>query len=292
MNSKEYLEHFKARWEAPPTTDFQHTAELWDERAVEWDSGLRNDQVTQYVTKGRIDAAVRFLKACGALEPEFTVIDIGCGPGRFVTEFSKHVRRAEGTDFSAAMLAFGETFAAEEGRANVAFTQCDFLHGDIEPLGWKGRFDLVYSSMTPAVSAFSSLEKMVEMSRAFCCNSSCIIGRSTIQDEIAKALGTERVRPFWDGSWFYTLLNLVWNMGYFPQTDYYTLSYAEERTVTREMVDSILGRMLHSHTARPEDSDRAYDALMAVSHDGVVLEECTNWYGAIAWDVRKKTQRW
>ena len=287
-----YLEHFKQIWDAPSSVYRQHTEERWDERAGQWESELRDDAVVQDITRKRIDAAVRFLTYCGALEPGFRVMDIGCGPGRFVAEFAKRVHLAEGTDFSGAMLEYASSFCKEKGIHNVDFTKCDFLKADVGQLGWTGQFDLVYSSMTPAMSRFSSLEKMIAMSRAFCCSSCCIIGHSSVQDVIAAEAGPERVRPMWDGTWFYSLLNLVWDLGYFPWTDYYTLTYTTKTELTRELVKITLSRMLHGQDMRHSDAERAYSVLMEHAENGVIEETCTNWYGAIAWDVRNKTQRW
>ena len=154
------------------------------------------------------------------------------------------------------------------------------------------RFDLVYSSMTPAMGAFSSLEKMISMSRGYCCNSCCILSRSTMEEELRKVLGEESVRPAWDGKWFYSLLNLVWLMGYFPYTDYYPIEYTDRRELTPDSVRESLRRLYRGTQLEEWQVEQGYEHLMALSDNGVFVERCSNWYGAVLWDTRIRTERW
>lgn len=292
MTPMEYLEHFKQNWDTPSSARIFHTRENWNARAPQWEDELHNDEATISVTRHRIDNAVRFLKSISALEPDFRVIDIGCGPGRFVEEFAKHTRLAEGTDFSDAMLEYAKSFCQTQGRDNVAFTQCDFLQDDISQFHWEGAFDLVYASMTPALRSYASLEKMIAMSRAFCCSSNCILQQSSVQNIIAEAVGPERVHPMWDGRSFFDLWNLVWSLGYFPWTDYYTLKFTHSMKFTERDVEMTLCRMLSRDELQADDLEKAWSALCAKAPDGVIQNDCTCWYGAVAWDVRRKTPRW
>lgn len=284
--------YFKHQWEEKRGAGIGHTRQLWDERALEWERGVEEEGVMKRVTAARISAAVRFLTSRGCLTGDQDVIDIGCGPGRFVAEFAKTARWVTGTDLSTRMVEFGAAYCRKNGLENVTFTPCDFKEISVAEMGWEKRFDLVYSSMTPAMSAFSSLEKMIAMSRGYCCNSCCILSRSTMEEELRKALGEESVRPAWDGKWFYSLLNLVWLMGYFPYTDYYPIEYTDRRELTPDSVRESLRRLYRGTQLEEWQVEQGYEHLMVLSDNGVFVERCSNWYGAVLWDTRIRTERW
>jgi len=59
------------------------------------------------------------------LEPHQTVLDIGCGTGRWAMFFSPRVRSVVGTDFSEAMIARAKAIAERQGAENVEFRVAD-----------------------------------------------------------------------------------------------------------------------------------------------------------------------
>lgn len=130
-------EYFRQLWCYRSPTHFQHTQQLWDERADEWEDELQNDAVKSKSTQDRVDATARYLRARGLLGPEDDVIDIGCGPGRFVAEFAKTCRSAVGADLSGRMLEHGAAFAKSQGITNTGYVRLDFNQADLDELGWR-----------------------------------------------------------------------------------------------------------------------------------------------------------
>lgn len=68
-----------------------------------------------------------------------TICDIGCGSGRFVTEFAKRgAQHVTGVDVAPDMLKLARQLVAQDGTADT----CDFAEGDV--LNWKTnqKFDL------------------------------------------------------------------------------------------------------------------------------------------------------
>lgn len=287
MEQKELFNYYRSLWEHKKSrSGLSHTEKAWNERADEWAQELSEDSAMSRVTKLRVAEAMRFLTGKGILQPEADVIDIGCGPGRFVAEFSAKVHHAAGTDISPRMLQFGKEYCMEQGISNTSFIACDFKRTSVEEMGWKHRFDLVFSCMTPAVSSFESLEKMIAMSRGYCCNTCCIDSQSRLEKEITRILNLENARPFWNGDWFYSLLNLVWLMGYYPETDYYTLSYTEPRHISENMVRDKLKRMYHGQEFTREQIEQVCSRLNEQSEQGIFTDSCTNRYGSVLWDTR------
>ncbi|MGN0267059.1 MAG: hypothetical protein ACI4D7_05215, partial [Lachnospiraceae bacterium] len=124
------------------------------------------------------------------------------------------------------------------------------------------------------------------MSRGYCCNTCCIDSRSLLETEIAQILDMPNNRPFWNGDWFYSLLNLVWLLGYYPETDYYTLNYTEPRTITEKMIWEKLKRMYPGQTFTDEQVERIVIELTNRSEDGVFEDIRSNRYGTVLWDTR------
>lgn len=287
MEQKELFEYYRSLWEHKKNrSGLSHTEKAWNERADEWAQELDQDSAMSRVTNRRVSEAVRLLTEKGIFHPEADVIDIGCGPGRFVAAFAERVRYAAGTDISPRMLQFGSEYCQEQGINNVSFTACDFKNTTVEEMGWNGRFDLVFSCMTPAVSSYDSLEKMIAMSRGYCCNTCCIDSKSRLETEIAGILDLQNTRPFWNGDWFYSLLNLVWLLGYYPETDYYTLDYTEPRRIAPNMVRDKLKRMCPGQEFSEEQIKQACDGLLKLSENGIFTDICTNRYGTVLWDTR------
>lgn len=69
-----------------------HTADIWDKRMKNWKqnfwtANLKDNGSGKSMARVRETAA--YLKQAGVLGPDTDVIDIGCGPGRFVSEFAR-----------------------------------------------------------------------------------------------------------------------------------------------------------------------------------------------------------
>lgn len=290
MERKELFEYYQSLWEHKKSkSGLSHSKKAWDERAEEWVRELESDSAMSRIIELRIAESVRFLSSKGILQPEADVIDIGCGPGRFVAEFAGSVRYAVGTDISPRMLQSGHEYCAQQGIDNTAFVSCDFKKISVEEMGWAHRFDLVFSCMTPAVSSFDSLEKMIAMSRGYCCNTCCIDSRSRLEQEISRILNLKKLHPFWNGDWFYSLLNLVWLMGYYPETDYYVLKYSEPRRVTENMVRDKLKRMCPGQEFAEVQIEQVCRQLLEKSENDIFMDTCINRYGSVLWDTRANT---
>lgn len=289
---KELCAYYKELWTAPRTpSGFSHTKGLWDQWAREWKRELSQDGKMTFLTERRIQEAVRFLSAKGLLGPESDVIDIGCGPGRFVGAFARTAHWVTGTDLSSAMTGLGAEYCAENGISNVSFVACDFKTAVPDTLGWSKRFDLVFSSMTPALGPYESFGKMMDMSRGSCCNTACIQSRSSLEREVALALGDEAPPPPWDGRLFYALLNLVWLAGYFPETDYYEIAYTEPLPLDRPALEKTLLDLYRGGISEKRALDRVYDRLMKQSKDGVFENQCVYRYGSVLWSVLMRDER-
>ena len=162
MNS--VLDYFISLQESQSADMNEQSVEMWNRRAEFWENARKKNQ------KGneRVVSAINYLEQKGLLDKNYDVADIGCGPGRFVAAFARHVHKVVGLDISDKMISHGMEHIQKEGLSNACLYVCDFQKLDIEKAGYKHAFDLVFSSMTPALHGMNGLMKSIEMSRAWC----------------------------------------------------------------------------------------------------------------------------
>lgn len=86
-----------------------------------------------------------------------TVLDVGCGSGRYAVEFARRgAARVVGIDYAPGMLAL----AAEYARKNGVADRCEFRHGDFSALPLDEKFDVAI-----AIGVFDYQSKPVEFMR-------------------------------------------------------------------------------------------------------------------------------
>lgn len=295
-NSKNELEHFREIWEyRSPGHKSIHTQQLWDERADEWENELTHDQEKIDSTRNRVDATVKYLRRRGLLLASDDVIDIGCGPGRFVAEFAKTCRSATGSDISGRMLEHGEAFARKNALSNTSYVRADFNEVDLDELGWRRRFDLVFTSITPAVGGSGNLNKLMEMSRGFCFNS-CFVhsGDDLLSEFLKEELGEapeNLAGTHWH--WFYGLFNLLLLEGYFPETSYYDDIRRQKLPVNMETARRLCDKpALSGKVDTQELAEKLYRYMVRhASADGSITRNSVCTYGWILWDVRRRVSR-
>ena len=262
--------------------------ESWDLRAAEWDTKYRReDERAEHEVRIRDMAA--WLRQRGLLGADQDVADIGCGPGRFAAEFARTARSVLGVDISSKMVEYGEAWCRELGLANTRFAAVDFAHADIASLGWEGKFDLAFSSITPAVSTMQGLENLMRMSRAWCFNASFVYDDNPLHADMMRTLfGREPRRHKTSHShWFRELFDLLWRRGYYPETCYYT-----QRKSVRLHPDLSTARRLARFLLEEDEADEAavrkvLDYLERhADGDGGVTEDSECRYGWLLWIVQ------
>ena len=269
----------------------RETAARWDSRADEWE---RCGGALQTEQGKRAQDALEFLIGRGALGAQSEVADIGCGPGRFVCEFAGTARSVTGFDISRRMTELGAQRARELGLENVSFRACDFHALDVEAEGLAGKFDLVFSSMTPAVRGVEGLKKTMAMSRAYCCQITHVSSENELQSRIMREVFSRgRGDPrYGSGQWFYALFNLLFLSGYSPEASYYN-----SRDVRRVSAGEGYARhfmdMLLPEAERTGENLRRVTAWLEehAEADGFITERSETCYGRLLWDVRVRSPR-
>jgi SAM-dependent methyltransferase len=135
---------------------------FWNRR-----SGDFAQKITSAQSRKRSRENLALLSAAGFCADGARVLDIGCGPGALSLPLARAGARVTSFDISAGMLAQLKRAADREGLP-VETVEGSWWTADIDRLGFKGKFDLVISSMTPAIKDAETLDRMMACSRDYC----------------------------------------------------------------------------------------------------------------------------
>lgn len=288
LQNRRDMAHFIALTEDRTSETSPQSRARWDRRAEDWERKRLREPGDNW----RVEQAVAFLQNRGLLEPGMDVADIGCGPGRFAAAFAPFVRQVTGFDLSERMVAYGVDQARREGVDNVFFRVCDFQSLDVAGEGLAGAFDLVFSSLTPAVRSLEGLEKMMTMSRAYCCHITHLSGEEPLlRRAMEEALGRSP-QPRWNGRWFYALFNLLFLLGYDPEVSYDRRVRERRLPASRDQAALLLEQLLPPAERGKKETEALYRWLQEnAEEDGTVLQHSETCYGRVVWDVRLRTER-
>ncbi|MDR2616181.1 MAG: class I SAM-dependent methyltransferase [Oscillospiraceae bacterium] len=295
MSEIKDLEYFKSLWEARQSGPVDHSPDIWDERAKEWIGvlgaldgveGGAEDEVRARSMRARVDSTSSYLRSRGVLDENTHVVDVGCGPGLFVAEFAKTARRSVGIDYSARFIEYAARRAESLGFTNASFDCLDFFALDVDEAGLTGAFDLVFTSITPAASGRGCLEKLIKMSRAWCYNASFVHASDSLAERVSREVFGHEFRSRWDGGGFYALFNLLWHLGYSPETYFFD----DDRT---ELITPSLRAARRCASDCGEYGDEAADEVLCYlkAHGSGIERRSSFRYGSVLWDTRVRFNR-
>ena len=180
---------------------------IWDDKS-EW--FFKRTEKKQENFSDRL--IFKIVKEKKLLNENSKVLDIGCGTGRHLLEFSKITSHITGTDISSRILDY-----AKEKLKNV--NEAKFIHGNwMKNFTKEKEFDLVFASMTPAISKIEHINRMCLISKNYCMMERFVYYRDPVREEIEKMLGRKLNKLHSNHKEYtYGLWNIVWSLGYFPE---------------------------------------------------------------------------
>ena len=281
------LEYFLAMQESQPPNKPDHSSQKWDQRAESWE----RERIQHRKGEERVRSTVAYLEQRGLLRPEYRVADIGCGPGRFAAAFAHKVQWVTGFDLSPKMVQYGMDHVRRAGLDNVTLHTCDFQTLNVQQSGLEGAFDLVFASLTPAIHGAAGLQKVMDMSRAYCCTVTHIYHHNSVRRQLQRELfGLPPASP-WGGRWFYSLFNVLLLMGYLPETSYDHQLQQRRLTPSDDYAAMMMEQILPAQSQTPENHSRILKWLHDhADQDGMVTETSRACYGRILWDIRVRSE--
>ncbi len=180
-----------------------------------------------------------FVFSTGMIKKGGSMADIGCGVGKYGTFFAKLGCEVTLLDISPVML--------EKAEKNMSKFEtpwrtilCNLDEATFEDLEKMGKFDLVMSTMSPAIYDELSLAKMSSMSSGWCIAAKFVDWKQPNKDALLKSAGLPEDVKYQVGK--ATFDHLYWklrNIGYRPHTKLVEYNFRDLRT-PQQMADSYL----------------------------------------------------
>jgi SAM-dependent methyltransferase len=140
----------------------QRLHSFWERMADRYPSPFDDKSLTD---TGKV---IDLVEARGAKIDGAAILDIGCGNGMYSLPLARRAAWVTGLDFSAGMLARLEQMRAKYGITNVSTMQSSWKEADIVALNLESSFDIVWTSMTPAVREAEDIIKMRRCAKGWC----------------------------------------------------------------------------------------------------------------------------
>ena len=210
----------------------------------------------------------------GIIDRDMDVMDVGCGPGTYSELFAKKCRSVLCIDSSQKML----DVLAGKKLSNVKQIRSEWESFDTDE-----KFDLVFSSLCPAVRDPETLLKMEKFSDGYCADVSFVIdGKISLRNKVWMALGKEPHLSYWYDIRF--PFELLKKMGRKPTLDIFKEGrpYVLEK---EKVVSSELENL--SYYMKIDDKIRTMveGVVEEMSIDGLVHFEGKTELGLICWKV-------
>ena len=256
---------FDAYW-ADRQPDRSDMADFWTRRASSFNAHGAEADSSAYR-----QALVDKVAARAGIGRQHAVLDVGCGPGRHALEFARLASSVEGCDIAPGMIECAQANALEAKVGNASFRVLDWAAADLDALGWKKRFNLVFASRTPAVYDRSTLSKMTEASSGHCCLLTQVTGDNSVRRELT-AIASDDKREDMTRRGLYCAFNILWLQGYYPEVEYLERSWDSECALDEAIL--MYTRHFNSRGQLTEAQQAAIaDRLRQLSKDGTVREQ-------------------
>lgn len=291
------IAHFEEILAFKSSVHSMQNIERWNERALHWEKSILT-KTEDKINTPRIRELISFLKNEGALDKTTSVLDIGGGVGVIASALAKNAKDVLVMDFSSEMCRVGRNLASKKNEQNVDFLEADFFAFDVDKNGFKGKFDLVFSALSPSIK-YGGLDKCLSISKKYFANESYVSREVELYTQIEKEVFGVRREDTFDGHWsgFYAMTNLLFLKGYYPKVAY--IRESEEHSVLYS--DEILtdAMIFLSRTLGIENNDKnrgkvdAYIRKTASKENNKLFIPYNNRtiYGVTLVDVRERDVR-
>ncbi len=248
---------------------------LWDNRAEEFNR-LGTDE--------RRENIIGILSAQQMLDENSTVLDIGCGPGKFVLEFASRARHVVGVDISPRMLSYAAENAAVHKLENTQFIEMDWDKADLKSLNWQKKFSLVTGIMSPAFWTRTGLEKMIEASNENCFICHFVKSQDQIEDELIKEVLGKDNNDVYGNKGLYCSLNLLWLYNYYPEIAYFDTEKESVQPV-EEAANNFMAKYGTKFDLTAAQESEVLNFLKSKAEDGFIRRKRTAKVACIYWRV-------
>lgn len=262
-----------SRWNSiKPMTD--ENSDKWDERSIEMDK-MPNAEFGD-------DDFLDLISNTSDLDSNMSVLDIGCGTGRYSIPISDKVGNVVGLDFSPNMIEAAKRKTSMLKKKNVSF-YIDDWHKKRNDNVLEKKFDLVFAHMTPAINSVESLIKMIDVSNDMCYMTTHFKNNGRINAKIREILN-EKSPDFFEK--LTLTMNLLWNLGYKPKLTYHHRTM-NNKLKTAEALERYSKGSFDLRPLNEEEKEQLHIYLKSIEKDGYIEENREFDSVTIYWSVRK-----
>jgi SAM-dependent methyltransferase len=252
------------------------SSKQWDSRVEEF-AADRPDERINKITEILLDMKL--------LDETSSVLDLGCGPGKFALEFARTAKTVVGVDSAPKMLEAAEKNLRSAGLANTRFVELDWRQADLTALKWNRSFSLVTAIMSPAVSDKSSLDKMMAASNRYCFLSHFLERRNSVGDELKSRILGDYPSDAYGNKGLYCSFNILWLYRLFPEIVYFDTEREIVRPV-QEAVRHYIERFGQKAALTEAQKEQIFIFLSDQARNGLVTERIRARIGCIFWQNR------
>ena len=250
-------------------------------------SQLWNGMAPKFGKRGSItlesNAFLKLVAEKVDLTCDTALLDVGCGAGDFTLALAPNIGRGVGCDIASKMLETAREHARQRGIQNAEFLEMDWRAADIDALGWRDAFDVVFAHMTPAVCDYETLDKLVRCARKHCFMKKPARRTDLLLDAGMDLLGLRRRDQGADEMMEHTF-SYLWRMGFEPAY-HYEHSHSESLEPVDTVVESVLrwAKLQRETTAADEAALREHYSAQA--ENGLVRGRMVGTTVTIDWAV-------
>lgn len=253
-------EKSKLSWNRKNNNDLNEIKEFWDSRAEEFYKISQDDEL------GLID----YLQEKDFIDKSYSVLDIGCGTGKYILKMAEKVKYVQGLDISPEMIKYAKKNIKAADLKNTGLKVLSWQEIDVRKEALENKFDLVFASMTPALNSEESLVKMVRASRKFCFMSGFAYRNDYIKDRLFNDItGTGSVIRKYDI--ISDSFNTLWNMGMYPEIVYKDVEWTKEFSV-QKAVDMYTIEICRYADDTQKARKNIKDYMEKISSNGIVKD--------------------
>lgn len=199
-------------------------------RSFDHKAKIFNEEVFSEGGRRRSERIIGWLEGQGVSFEGQSVLDVGAASGGFTVPFADRGAQVTAVEPN---MPLGELFMENTARfpqGQVELVRDLYENVDLDARGWKGAFDLVFVSMSPAVTDWESVESVLSCARKYCYISLNAGGRehSLLNEVLPLLSGQEAHAKSSDMAYLTHLL--------------YLKGYSFESLITREMKSMELPR--------------------------------------------------
>ena len=268
------INEIKQLWN-PKVKNSKAAVEFWNSKASSF--------AAKDIPNSENSLAMRLISENHMINSQQTVLDIGCGSGRFSFALEQLGARVTGTDFSPRMIEECEKMKNMRS-SSIEFCVQDWQSADLYKLGWHNNFDLVLANMTPSVDSADTFLKLSEASRNWCIMVKPTRRSNAVHDRLNDIFNITSDTNSLDKSLLFAF-ELLWLKGMNPKIEYQDQTWQNSLHVDDAIREYIL-RTSMSHTLSNSQKETISEFLHSISVDNIVQETTHTTIAALYWQVQ------